>query len=227
LQAFRVRLWLAQKNDKAAIDWAKKYENPDTGSDFSYLRESEHLALVRVRMLQNEFGDALGIIHKLLAAAKDAGRIGSLVEMFVLQAVLYQSMNDIPKALDALQQALEIARPEDYLRVFLDEGKPVIELLRHAGSKGIESQYVATILAEVRQESDGSVHENQPLIDPLSEREIEILRLLADGFSNQEIAERLIIAVGTVKAHTVNIYRKLNVNSRMQAVARARELNIL
>jgi LuxR family maltose regulon positive regulatory protein len=82
-------------------------------------------------------------------------------------------------------------------------------------------------LAGVRQESTLTGHDDQPLIDPLSERELELLQLLADGLSNQEIAERLIIAVGTVKAHTVNIYRKLNVNSRLQAVARARDLGLL
>ena len=103
----------------------------------------------------------------------------------------------------------------------------MIELLRRAGSKGIEYHYVSTILEGTQQETNSPGDDDQPLIDPLSEREMELLQLLAEGFTNQEIADRLIIAVGTVKAHTVNIYRKLNVNSRMQAVARARALGIL
>jgi LuxR family transcriptional regulator, maltose regulon positive regulatory protein len=144
-----------------------------------------------------------------------------------LKALVYQAMDDIPQALNALERALNIGRPEEYLRVFIDEGPLMVELLRHAGSKGIESHYVATILAATKQEAALPTDEQQPLIDPLSNRELEILELLADGCSNQDVAEQLIIAVGTVKAHTVSIYRKLNVNSRMQAVARARDLRLL
>ena len=227
LKAFRVRFWLAQNNVEAVIGWAEKYNKFDLDEDFSYLREAEYLALVRVRIVQKEFDEALTIIDKLTNAAEDAGRIGSLVEIFVLQAILYQDIGDIQKALNSLERALEIGRPEEYQRVFLDEGASMVELLRHAGSKGIESHYVSTILAGVRQVSSMTDYDDQPLIDPLSERELELLQLLADGLSNREIAEHLIIAVGTVKAHTVSIYRKLNVNSRMQAVARARELNLL
>ena len=227
LKAFRVRFWLAQNNVEAVIGWAEKYNKFDLDEDFSYLREAEYLALVRVRTVQKEFDEALTIIDKLTNAAEDAGRIGSLVEIFVLQAILYQDIGDIQKALNSLERALEIGRPEEYQRVFLDEGASMVELLRHAGSKGIESHYVSTILAGVRQVSSMTDYDDQPLIDPLSERELELLQLLADGLSNREIAEHLIIAVGTVKAHTVSIYRKLNVNSRMQAVARARELNLL
>jgi LuxR family maltose regulon positive regulatory protein len=227
LKAFRVRFWLAQNNIEAVTGWAEKYNKSDLDEDFSYLREAEYLSLVRVRIVQKKFDEALTIIDKLRKAAEGAGRIGSLVEIFTLQAILYQAIGDIQKALDSLERALEIGRSEEYQRVFLDEGAPMVELLRHAGSKGIESHYVSTILAGVRQESTLTGHDDQPLIDPLSERELELLQLLADGLSNQEIAERLIIAVGTVKAHTVNIYRKLNVNSRLQAVARARDLGLL
>ena len=227
LNAFRVRFWLVQKNVEAATGWAEKYHKSNLDEDFSYLREAEYLALVRVRMVQKEFDEALTIIGKLTKAAEGAGRIGSLVEIFALEAIVYQAIGETQKALNSLERALEIGRPEEYLRVFLDEGTPMVELLRHAGSKGIESHYVATILAGVRQEFDLADDDKQPLIDPLSERELELLQLLADGLSNQEIAELLIIAIGTVKAHTVNIYRKLNVNSRMQAVARARDLRLL
>jgi LuxR family maltose regulon positive regulatory protein len=227
LKAFRVRFWLAQNNVEAVTGWAEKYHQLNLDEDFSYLREAEYLALVRVRIVQKDFDEALSIIDKLTKAAEGAGRIGSLVEIFALQAILYQAIGDIQKALDSLERALEIGRPEKYQRVFLDEGVPMVELLKHAGSKGIESHYVSTILAGVRQEPTLTDYDDQPLIDPLSERELELLQLLADGLSNQEIADLLIIAVGTVKAHTVNIYRKLNVNSRMQAVARARELRLL
>jgi LuxR family maltose regulon positive regulatory protein len=227
LKAFRVRLWLAQENVEATAKWAEKYNESNFDVDFSYLREAEYLTLVRVQIVQKEFEDALRIIEKLESAAERTGRMGSLVEILTLKALVYQAMDDIPQALNALERALNSGRPEEYLRVFIDEGPPMIELLRHAGSKGIESHYVATILAATKQEAALPTDERQPLIDPLSNRELEILELLADGCSNQDVAERLIIAVGTVKAHTVNIYRKLNVNSRLQAVARARELNLM
>jgi LuxR family maltose regulon positive regulatory protein len=227
LNAFRVRLWLAQENMEATARWAKKYNENNFDIDFSYLREAEYLTLVRVQIVQKEFEGALRIIGKLGSAAERTGRMGSLVEILALKALVYQAMDDIPQALNALERALNIGRPEEYLRVFIDEGPLMVELLRHAGSKGIESHYVATILAATKQEAALPTDEQQPLIDPLSNRELEILELLADGCSNQDVAEQLIIAVGTVKAHTVSIYRKLNVNSRMQAVARARDLRLL
>jgi LuxR family maltose regulon positive regulatory protein len=103
----------------------------------------------------------------------------------------------------------------------------MVELLRRAASQGIEAQFVTQLLSDFNQNSTGAGDVVQPLIEPLSEREIEILQLLADGLSNLEIADKCIITVGTVKAHTASIYRKLNVNSRMQAVVRARELRLL
>jgi LuxR family maltose regulon positive regulatory protein len=227
LNAFRVRLWLAQNNMEATANWAENYNEINFDADFAYLREAEYLALVRVRITQKEYESALRIIEKLESAAERTGRIGSLIEILALKAIAYQAMNDIPKALNALERALSLGQPEGYLRIFVDEGPSMYELLRHAGSKGIESHYVAKILSKEKQESDLSDQKEQPLIDPLSDRELEILQLLADGCSNQDIAKQLIIAVGTVKAHTVSIYRKLNVNSRMQAVVRARELNLL
>jgi LuxR family maltose regulon positive regulatory protein len=227
LKAFRVRLWLAQKNVEAVAGWAKKYSQLDLEEDFSYLREAEYLALARVQLAQKAFDAALTITKKLAKAAKGAGRIGSLVEIFALQALVYQAMGDTAKGLSSLERALEMGRPEKYLRVFLDEGPPMVELLKYAGSKGIESHYVSIILAGIRAEYNLTRVDDQPLIDPLSARELELLQLLADGLSNREIADRLIIAVGTVKAHTVNIYRKLNVNNRLQAVARARDLGLL
>jgi len=227
LKAFRVHLWLAQGNLEAAGRWAESYYSLDLADEFSYVREAEYAALVRVQIAQKRCCEALDGISKLLVGAEAIGRTASLIELYVLRAVALQAVGNTAEALDALERALEIAQPEGYVRVFLDEGPLMFELLRYAGSRGIESHYVAKILSEVKQESDLPLHEQQPLIDPLSDRELELLQLLADGLSNQEIAEQLIIAVGTVKAHTVSIYRKLNVNSRMQAVARARDLRLL
>jgi LuxR family maltose regulon positive regulatory protein len=227
MKACRVRLWLAQRNLEAAGKWAESY-NPEYLADtFSYVREAEYAAFIRVQIAQKRYLEALDGISMLLEKAEAIWRTASVIELHVLQAVAHQAMGNTPKALEALERALGIARPEGYVRLFLDEGSSMIELLRHAGSKGIEPQYVAMILAGESQQADTVAQETQPLIDPLSERELEILNLLAEGCTNQEIAERLIIALGTVKAHTVNIYRKLNVTRRTQAVARARELGLI
>jgi LuxR family maltose regulon positive regulatory protein len=113
------------------------------------------------------------------------------------------------------------------LRVFLDEGAPMADLLRHAGSGGIAPQYVARLLSEFDRGDAVAADSRQPLIEPLTDRERQVLRLLAQGFSNQAIAERLVIAVGTVKTHTASLYRKLGVSSRTQAVARATQLGLL
>ena len=111
--------------------------------------------------------------------------------------------------------------------MFLDEGAPMMELLRQAGSRGVAPQYVSKLLSEFDRIPRTAPIPKQPLIEPLSERELQVLRLVAAGKSNLEIAAELVLAVGTVKAHNSNIYGKLGVRSRTQAVARARELNLL
>ena len=226
VMAFRVQLWIAQGNLEAAKRWAE--ESDITSADeFSYLREAEYLTLARVRLATEQYTQVLELTHRLQNAAQAAGRMGSLIEMLVLQALAYQAKADFSQALVALKLALSLAQPEDYVRVFLNEGGSMRELLRRAGTQGIEAQFVARLLSEFDQRAEGSNVAVQPLIEPLSKRELEVLHLLADGLSNLEIADKCIITVGTVKAHTASIYRKLNVNSRMQAVARARELGLL
>ena len=138
-----------------------------------------------------------------------------------------QAKGNLSQALTVLEQALTLAQPEGYMRVFLDEGAPMAKLLRHAGSHGIAPKYVAKLLSEFEQLSGVTPTAKQPLIEPLSERELEVLQLITDGLSNYQIAEKLVVSVGTVKAHTSSIYRKLDVNSRTQATARAKALGLL
>jgi LuxR family maltose regulon positive regulatory protein len=129
--------------------------------------------------------------------------------------------------LTTLTRALLLGKPEGYVRVFLDEGAPMAKLLRHAGSRGISPKYVAELLSQFDSEIGAAPAAQQPLIEPLTERELEVLRLLADGLSNQDIANKLVVALGTVKTHTASLYRKLAVTSRTQAVARARDLGLI
>lgn len=226
VKAFRVRLWLAQGNLGAAARWAEEC-GITIADDFSYLREAEYFSLGYVFLARRKYDQVLELTQWLQNAAEATGRLGSLIETLVLRALAHQAMDDLPQALDSLKQALTLAQPEGYIRVFVNQGKPVAELLRRAGTQGIEPHFVAGLLPEIDQISASSPAEAQPLIDPLTKRELELLQLLAAGLSNAEIADQLVITVGTVKAHTASIYQKLNVNRRSQAVARARELNIL
>ena len=145
----------------------------------------------------------------------------------LLRAVTYLANGDIENALLDVGDALALAEQEGYVRVFLDEGAPMADLLRRAGSRGIVPKYAAILLSKFEGEPGAVSVAKQPLIEPLSERELKVVSLLASGLSNQDIAEKLFVSVGTVKAHTSNIYRKLDVNSRTQAIARGKDLGLL
>jgi LuxR family maltose regulon positive regulatory protein len=154
----------------------------------------------------------------------------AMIEVLTLQA-LAASHED--QALKFLRQALILAEPEGYVRVFVDQGKSLIPLLRKAAQRGITPAYIAKLLAAFttlpsRQETPrmSSSQRTTGLI-PLSGREVEVLRLIAGGCSNKEIAAQLVISIGTVKRHTVNIFNKLDVKNRTEAVAHARELGLL
>jgi LuxR family maltose regulon positive regulatory protein len=156
-------------------------------------------------------------------AAKDGVRYAQ-IEIRILQAL---AASDEEQALAYLSEALAMAQPEGFVRVFVDQGERLIPLLRRSAQRGIAPGYVTRLLTAIARVSGATPSAAQPLIEPLSERELEVLQLLATGKSNQEIADELVLAVGTVKKHLSNIFGKLNVGSRTQCVARARELNLL
>jgi len=229
----RIRLWLAEGNLAATSNWAEHSGlRPD--DPFSYLRDLEHINLARVWVAQavqgfsnTHLSEALRLLDRLRDAAESAGWIHETIKILVLQALAFQAAGDGERALDALSQALTFAELAGYVRMFLDEGTPMTKLLRYAGSRGIAPQYVSRLLSEFDRIPKTAPTTQQPLIEPLSEREVQVLQLVAAGKSNQEIADELMIAVGTVKAHTSNIYGKLDVRSRTQAVAHARELKLI
>jgi len=143
----------------------------------------------------------------------------------VLQALARQARNDIPGALASLQRALTLAEPEGYVRLFVDEGPPMASLLRAAAKQGITPSYVRRLLAAVNKTED-SMPVSQGLIEPLSERELDVLRLLGTDLGGPEIARELVVSLNTVRTHTKNIYAKLGVNNRRAAVRRAAELDL-
>lgn len=155
--------------------------------------------------------------------------MGYVIEILALQALALQGQGDILPAVTALERALSLAEPEGYVRVFVDEGPSMAPLLYEAAARGIAPQYTGRLLAALPAAEPASKFQKLPveMVEPLSERELEVLQLIAEGLSNQEVAQRLFITLGTVKWHTSNIYGKLGVKNRTQAVAQARALGIL
>jgi len=231
--AVQTQVELAQGNLASAIRWANE-SGLSTGDDLSYPREREYLTLARVRIAQgkNDPADpflqvALRLLDRLLEDAEVKARMGSVIEMLLLRALAFQVRGDRTDALTALERALVLAEPEGYIRLFIDEGTPVVALLRLAHARGMMPGYVATLLSATGSQAEVSSPRPSPLVEPLTEREREVLRLLVAGASNAAIARELVITVGTVKRHINSIYGKLGVNSRTQAVARAHPLKLL
>jgi LuxR family transcriptional regulator, maltose regulon positive regulatory protein len=229
LNAERVKLWLAQNNLAAAAQWAEEYvldeERP------VIVRELEQLTLAEVLLKLGKHTQSLDLLMPLEAAAAKDGRSGRLIQILIIQALVYKSLNNDIEALIALSKALRLAEPEGYLRSFIDVGTPMSELLfalKNRQSKGqdgiaVSKEYLNKIFAGF---TTGASSQSG-LAENLSERELEILRLIARGMTNKDIAEELFITAGTVKAHTSNIFRKLDVLNRTQAITVAGELKLI
>jgi LuxR family maltose regulon positive regulatory protein len=231
-------------------------------NEFSYLREFDHITLARVllALYQSDRADrhiqeAMELLERLLKAAEERRGKGSMIETLVLQAMAYHAQGNLPAALMSLQHALVLAEPEGYVRIFLDEGPGMMQLLAavhrlpEAAAPEIMPRqglptYTDKLLAAF--EADQQKIEDKPdltpaqpliepevrptkdmLVEPLSQRELKILQLIAQGLSNRQISERLFLALDTIKGHNRKIFDKLQVQSRTEAVARARELGLL
>ena len=167
-----------------------------------------------------------GCCSACCSAAEEGGRTGRVIEILVLRALAHQALGDLPAALAALERAVTLAEPEGYVRVFADEGPPMTALLRAAAKQGTTRNYVRRLLAAM----SGTGHDTpvrQPLIDPLSERELDVLRLLGTDLDGPAIARELMVSLNTMRTHTKSIYAKLGVTSRRAAVRRAAELDLL
>lgn len=242
--ALKARVYLRQGNLTAATAWAAACGVTATDA-LSYRREFEHMTLARVLLAKltrsviaryrrehgaSDLHDVLNLLTRLLAAAEAGGRIGSQIEALLLQSLAHEALDDSGQARIPLQRALALAEPEGYVRLFADEGAPLARLLereREAGG-GMQPylQRLQAAFATQRTAHPASLALH-PAAEPLTAREREVLRLIAEGLSNQELAARLHLSPQTVKVHTRNIYSKLGVASRTQAVARGRDLGFL
>ena len=240
LLAERADLLVALARLEEAEKWAREHRVGEV-ADFGLPGEREWLSLVRLRLARGEAAEAISLLARLLGPAEAAGRFGVVIEILTLQTLAFQASGKPAPALLALERALALAGPEGYLRTFADHGEPMALLLRQVGARGIASLYVARLLAAI-QGSGGRGHgsaqgssasptrDSRPLppgVEPLTPREVEVLRLLAVGASNQRIADELTVSIGTVKAHTSHILGKLGAGNRTEAVALARELRLL
>jgi LuxR family maltose regulon positive regulatory protein len=221
----RVRQWLAHGNQKTAVEWA--YANWMASINaIDAAGEIEQIVVTRVLLFQEKIDEALNLLAQLLEIAQTMGRMESVLKILILQSLAFQSQGQINAALSILTKVLSLAEAEGYIRAFVDEGKSMESLLRLAQTRGISSAYVRKLLTVFQEIAYPSLTNTQ-LIDPLSDRELEVLRLIADGLSNREIADELVVAISTIKTHVNHIYRKLEVNSRTQAVAKSQQLDLI
>lgn len=233
--ALKARVYLRQGNLAAATAWVAAC-GITTTDDLSYRREFEHIILARVLIARyrrehvaGDLHDALDLLTRLLAAAEAGGRVGSTIEILLLQAIALPA-DELSAALTTLERALALAEPEGYVQLFVDEGLPMLRLLermRDDGGRMKAYLHRLRVRLGVAPDAHPSSFIPDPLVEPLSPRELEVLHLVAQGLSNREISERLHLAVSTVKGHNLTIFGKLQVQRRTEAVARARELGLL
>ncbi len=233
VEARRARLHIMQGELPAAEQWSVSSKLTLDG-ELTFLQEAEALTFARLLIAQRRWEDAQRYIARLLDFAKAGGRGGRVLELSLLQALVWAGKADNAQAQETLLEVIEQARPEGYVRIFVDEGSPMAKLLLGLPESHRSEPYIQKLISAY------TVNEMQPalsadakdglgekLVEALSERELEILACLAEGLTNREIGQRLSISLPTVKTHTRNIYGKLHVNNRTRAVAQARAWGLL
>src|SRR5215213_3520827 len=232
---WNARLHLTRNDIQAA---ASELERASDECDIpSSARESERISLARLLIAREDHDEALQMLNHLRETAEAAHQRGSVVEIRTLQALVLRAKDEKNRAIDVMGRALDLAEPEGYVRIFVDEVSPMAELLsevleaqqsgRLDSLRRVPAHYLRKLLAALERDDPSASQPATELPEVLSERELEVLQLIASGKSNRRIASELFVSVGTVKTHINNLYRKLDAHSRTQAVARARELKLL
>jgi LuxR family maltose regulon positive regulatory protein len=246
IPALRTRIRINQGALGDARNWAEEHDR-QIGDEATYLAEYDQLTLARLRVAEHRPGDdparlddVLGLLDRILTAAESAGRAGSLVEARLVRSLALQAAGDVDRAVDDLARALDLGAPVGYQRLFLDEGQPVHELLRLVSQRGgdtagRQADRLLRAAEQLQSPGDGSSPPH-PSFDgsrtsgydeQLSDRELEVLHLLASELTGPQMASRLFVSVNTLRTHTRHIFTKLGVNTRRAAVRRAAELGLL
>jgi LuxR family maltose regulon positive regulatory protein len=233
--ALRTRVQLARGDLDAALAWARQC-GLSTSDDLRYVTEFGHITLARVLIAHHAatrderlLDDALSLLDRLLAAAEDGGRIGSTIEILVLLATAHHARQDVAAAVAALEDALRRAEAHGHVRLFLHAGPAVTAVLRSVASRAPVTAHTRRVLAATDHTSSpppAAPRSRPVLVDELSARELEVLRLLRSDLSGPDIARELLVSANTFRTHTKNIYAKLGVNNRREAVRRAAELGL-
>jgi LuxR family maltose regulon positive regulatory protein len=228
VQLIQMRLRLLQGDLECARNWLKKTDlslPPDAGDLESQFREREQIIRARALIALNRASEGMALLGPILRVIEAGERRRRKVEVLDLIALAHWSLGQKERALQAFGQALTLARAGGYVRVILDEGVTLLPLLSEAAQRGIVADYVDVLLNEYPVRAQKPAANRLP--ETLSERELEVLKCIAQGLSNQAIASRLYISLRTVKFHTSNILGKLGVANRTQAAARAREIGLI
>jgi LuxR family transcriptional regulator, maltose regulon positive regulatory protein len=235
VEAFQAWLFLLQGDEASSFRWLQS-SGLSLEQDVTHVREREYLTVVRILITRHRLDEAIKWLAHLLPLAETQGRAGSVIELLMLQAEALQAFGEVHQALEHLARALTLAEPEGYLRLFVDEGLPMTQLLQQMRRRWPDQQphYRDHLLALLGSATDAGLPHpavagpgGPPQSLALSDRELAVLRLIVAGYSNQEIANRLVIAVSTVKWYINTIFSKLQVESRAKAIARARDLHLV
>ena len=233
---FQTRLYLLFGELEKARDWATGKLLPSSWSfhEMPILLDEMHQSLLaRVYLKSGEFEKVLDIYEHIYPQAEKSGRLARVIELSLFKAIVLNKMGKLDDALAVFKKCLALTESEGYLRLFLELGQDVADLLQKTQVEGKHGEYVSKLLAAFNGQQVGvkgdavKLPSQGGLIEPLTERELEVLRLMCEGHSNQDIADTMIVSVNTVKKHTSNIYGKLGVRNRAQAVLRAREIKLI
>jgi LuxR family maltose regulon positive regulatory protein len=221
--AVRASLRIRRGELTQADAWARE-QRLAADDDLSYLREYEHITLARLLLAQQSPDEAVPLLERLQAAAEDGERGASVIEVLVLLALARQSLRELPAALGALDRAVTLAQPEGFVRLFADEGPPMAALLKVLMRQASAHDYARRLLGAM---TNDKPRDQQGLVEPLSDRELDVLRLLATDLDGPDIARQLFVSLNTMRTHTKNIYAKLGVTNRRAAVSQAQALHLL
>ncbi len=235
--ALKARVWLKQDRLAEAQGWARE-QGLTVDDDLNFMREFEHITLARVLIAAGKsdreagsLDEATRLLGRLLHAAETGGRKGSAIQILLLQALAFQAQDNLPHALAALERALTLAEPESYIHIFVDEGEAMRMLIekqsrnRNHALSGYADKLLAAFTHPLAAQKFPIIHQKPGIIEPLSERELEVLKLLRSELSGPEIARQLSVSINTLRTHTKNIYIKLGVNDRRTAIRRAEDLD--